>query len=713
MNEFVRLTINDGVAVITIDNPPVNALGAGVPEGIAAAIDRAEQDRPVSSIVLNGAGRTFVAGADIKQLEDQAHGRGPGAPNLHGLLKQIEDCSKPVVMAIHGTALGGGLELAMAGHYRVAAPDAQAGQPEVNLGIIPGAEGTQRLPRLVGLAAALDMCVSGKPIRAPEALRLGLFDRIIDGDWLSGAVTFAREMAARGGPHPRTRGRNEKLGTTESNAELLAHGREQARKTRRNMLAPLAVIDALEAAVTLPFEEGCRREREIVETCLASGQAKALIHAFFAERAAARIPGISKDTRTYNIRRAAIIGSGTMGGGIAMAFANAGIAVLIKDADQAALDRGLATVRNNYETSVKKGRFSKETMDQRMALIHPQLTYDGFENVDLIIEAVFENLALKKQVFAEIDRIAKRECILATNTSTLDIDQIAAVTSRPQMVIGTHFFSPAHVMRLLEIVRGAATGSEVIAAALALAKQLRKAGVVVGNCRGFVGNRMMLPYMREAQFLVEEGATPMQVDQALVDFGMAMGIFAVDDMGGLDLAWRVRQEYKYLEKPGVRVPLVLEKLFEMGRWGQKTGAGWHRYDEDRKPIPDSKVEALIEAIAKQAGIPRRTISDDEIIERCIYIMINEGARILDEGHALRAGDIDTVYLAGYGFPAYRGGPMWYAGAVGLKKIYEKIMDFHRQHGELWEPAPLLKRLAEEGNTFASLDASKEVLAVRS
>ena len=713
MNEFVRLTINDGVAVITIDNPPVNALGAGVPEGIAAAIDRAEQDRPVSSIVLNGAGRTFVAGADIKQLEDQAHGRGPGAPNLHGLLKQIEDCSKPVVMAIHGTALGGGLELAMAGHYRVAAPDAQAGQPEVNLGIIPGAEGTQRLPRLVGLAAALEMCVSGKPIRAPEALRLGLFDRIIDGDWLSGAVTFAREMAARGGPHPRTRGRNEKLGTTESNAELLAHGREQARKTRRNMLAPLAVIDALEAAVTLPFEEGCRREREIVETCLASGQAKALIHAFFAERAAARIPCISKDTRTYNIRRAAIIGSGTMGGGIAMAFANAGIAVLIKDADQAALDRGLATVRNNYETSVNKGRFSKETMDQRMALIHPQLTYDGFENVDLIIEAVFENLALKKQVFAEIDRIAKRECILATNTSTLDIDQIAAGTSRPQMVIGTHFFSPAHVMRLLEIVRGAATGSEVIAAALALAKQLRKAGVVVGNCRGFVGNRMMLPYMREAQFLLEEGATPMQVDQALVDFGMAMGIFAVGDMGGLDLAWRVRQEYKYLEKPGVRVPLVLEKLFEMGRWGQKTGAGWHRYDEDRKPIPDSKVEALIEAVAKQAGIPRRTISDDEIIERCIYIMINEGARILDEGHALRAGDIDTVYLAGYGFPAYRGGPMWYAGAVGLKKIYEKIMDFHRQHGELWEPAPLLKRLAEEGNTFASLDASKEVLAVRS
>jgi len=400
-----------------------------------------------------------------------------------------------------------------------------------------------------------------------------------------------------------------------------------------------------------------------------------------------------------------------MGGGIAMACANAGIPVLIMDTEQAALDRGLATVGKNYESSVKKGRFSQETMEQRLGLIEPRLAYDGFEEVDLIIEAVFENMALKKQVFAGIDKIAMADCILATNTSTLDIDEIAAATFRPHMVIGTHFFSPAHVMRLLEIVRGTATSKEVVATTLALAKQLRKVGVVVGNCRGFVGNRMMLPYMREAQLLVEEGATPAQVDRALYDFGMAMGIFAVDDMGGLDLAWRVRQEYKHLEKPGVRVPLVLEQLFRMGRLGQKTGAGWYRYDESRKPISDPEVESLIETTAKQAAIPRRTIRDEEIIERCIDVMINEGARILDEGHAQRAGDIDTIYLTGYGFPAYRGGPMWYADTVGLKKIYDRILEFQRQHGEWWEPAPLLKRLAEEGGTFAGFDASREAIMV--
>jgi len=564
---------------------------------------------------------------------------------------------------------------------------------------------------MVGVAAAVDMCVSGKPIKAAEALQLGLFDKLVEGDLLAGAVAFAREIAAKGSPHPKTRERNQKLGTLESNASVLAAGREQARKTRRNMTAPLAVIDAIEAAVTMPFDEGCKREREIIQQCLASDQSRALIHAFFAERAAARIPGISKDTRTYKIRKAAVIGAGTMGGGIAMACANAGIPVLIMDTEQAALDRGLATVGKNYESSVKKGRFSQETMEQRLGLIEPRLAYDGFEEVDLIIEAVFENMALKKQVFAGIDKIAMADCILATNTSTLDIDEIAAATSRPHMVIGTHFFSPAHVMRLLEIVRGTATSKQVIATTLALAKQLRKVGVVVGNCRGFVGNRMMLPYMREAQFLVEEGATPAQVDRALYGFGMAMGIFAVDDMGGLDLAWRVRQEYKHLEKPGVRVPLVLERLFHMGRLGQKTGAGWYRYDESRKAISDPVVESLIETTAKQAAILRRTIRDEEIIERCMYVMINEGARILDEGHAQRAGDIDTIYLTGYGFPAYRGGPMWYADTVGLKKIYDRILEFQRQHGEWWEPAPLLKRLAEEGGTFASFDASREAILV--
>jgi 3-hydroxyacyl-CoA dehydrogenase len=699
MSELVRLSITNRVAVVTIDNPPVNALSTAVADGISAAIDKVGHDPDVVAVVIIGAGRTFIAGADIKELEEHAQGRGPGAPNLHPLLKKIEDCAKPVVMALHGTALGGGLELAMAGHYRVASPDAQAGQPEVNLGIIPGAEGSQRLPRLVGVAAAIDMLVSGKPIKAPQAAGLGLFDKIIEGDLLTSAVAFAVEAAKAGAP-PKTRERIEKLGTLQSNAALFAAGREQARKTRRNMTAPLAAIDALEAAVSLPFDEGCRKEREIAERCLESDQARALIHAFFAERAVTKIPGISKETRTYPIRRAAILGSGVMGGGIAMALANAGISVILKDADRESLERGIRTIRQNYEASVSKGRFSSDVMEQRLALIHPQVEYAGFETVDLIIEAVFENMALKRQVFAEIDKIAGPDCILATNTSTLNIDEIAASTTRPHMVVGTHFFSPAHVMRLLEIVRGAKTGNEIIATALALAKQLRKVGVVVGNCPGFVGNRMMLPYMREAHFLVEEGATPAQVDQALVDFGMAMGIFAVEDMGGLDLSWRVRQEYKHLDRPGDRLPLVLEKLYRQGRLGQKSGSGWFRYGDDRKPVSDPAVEALIETTAKEAGIPRRVISSDEIIERCIYIMINEGARILEEGYALRAGDIDTIYLAGYGFPAYRGGPMWYADTVGLNKILSRILAFREQHGPRWEPAPLLKQLAAKGTTFA-------------
>jgi 3-hydroxyacyl-CoA dehydrogenase len=707
MDKLVNLTTQDGVAVITINNPPVNALSPGVPEGLVAALDGAEKDSSARAIVIIGGGRTFIAGADIKELELAAAGRGSGPPKFHDILARIEDSSKPVVMAIHGTALGGGNEVAMAGHYRVAVPDAQIGQPEVNLGIIPGAEGTQRLPRLVGVAAAVDLCVSGKPIRAPEALKLGLIDRVIEGDLLAGAVAFAKEIADQGGALRKTRELSDKLGSEFVDASIFVAGRDQARKTRRNMLAPLKVVDAIEAAVTLPFDEGCQREREIFEECIASEQARALIHAFFAERAVTKIPDIPKETAVYNIRQAAIIGAGTMGGGIAMACANAGISVRLKEAEQAALDRGLATIKKNYDNSVKKGRFTQAVMDQRMALIHPQLTYEGFEQADLIIEAAFESMELKKKIFGEMDKIAKPDCVLASNTSTLDIDEIAAATSRPGMVIGLHFFSPANVMRLVEIVRGKATSKEVVATALALAKKLSKVGVVVGNCRGFVGNRMMLPYMREAQFLAEEGATPEQVDRALTNFGMAMGIFAVDDMGGIDLAWRVRQEYKHLEKPGQRLPIVLEKLFHLGRYGQKTGAGWYRYDENRKPIPDPEVHALIEKTATEGGIARRHISDEEIIERSIYIMINEGAKILDEGYALRAADIDVIYLTGYGFPAYRGGPMWYADTVGLKQVRDRIREFHAKHGEFWEPAPLLDKLADRGETFAAYDASRE------
>jgi 3-hydroxyacyl-CoA dehydrogenase len=707
MNNLVNLTTQDGVAVITINNPPVNALSPGVPEGLVAALDAAEKDSSVRAIVIIGGGKTFIAGADIKELELAAAGRGSGPPKFHDILARIEDSSKPVVMAIHGTALGGGNEVAMAGHYRVAVPDAQIGQPEVNLGIIPGAEGTQRLPRLVGVAAAVDLCVSGKPIRAPEALKLGLIDRVIEGDLLAGAVAFAREIVQHGGALRKTRELSDKLGSEFVDASIFVAGRDQARKTRRNMIAPLKAVDAIEAAVNLPFDQGCQRERELFEECIASDQARALIHAFFAERAVSKIPDIPKDTAVYNVRQAAIIGAGTMGGGIAMACANAGISVLLKEVEQAALDRGLATIRKNYENSVKKGRFSQQVMDQRMALIHPQLTYDGFEQADLIIEAAFESMELKKSIFAQIDKIAKSDCVLASNTSTLDIDAIASVTSRPSMVIGLHFFSPANVMRLVEIVRGKATSKEVVATALALAKKLSKVGVVVGNCWGFVGNRMMLPYMREAQFLVEEGATPEQVDRALTNFGMAMGIFAVDDMGGIDVQWRVRQERQHMEKPGLRAPLVLEKLFNSGRLGQKTGSGWYRYDENRKSTPDPEVLALIEKTAQEAGVARRHITDDEIIERCIYIMINEGAKILEEGYALRAADIDVIYLTGYGFPAYRGGPMWYADTVGLKKVRDRIAEFHGQQGEFWEPAPLLAKLADRGETFADYDATRE------
>ncbi|HEY2842510.1 MAG TPA: 3-hydroxyacyl-CoA dehydrogenase NAD-binding domain-containing protein, partial [Bryobacteraceae bacterium] len=600
------------------------------------------------------------------------------------------------------------LEIAMAGHYRVALADASLGAPEVNLGIIPGAEGTQRLPRLVGVAAAVEMCVSGRPVKAPDALRMGLIDKVIDtaieGDLLSGAVSFARGVQSD--PVRKTREKRDRLGSAAENAPIFTAGRTQAAKIRRNQTAPLAVLEALEAATTLPFDEGCKKEREIVRRILSGDQAKAMIHLFFAERAVARVPGIPKDTEPYPIAKVAIIGAGTMGGGIAMACANAGLSVRIKEAEQAALDRGLAVIRKNYESSVKKGRFPQPVMDQRMALIQPQLTYDGFNDADLIIEAVFESLPLKQQIFGEMDKIAKRDCVLASNTSTLDIDAIASATSRPEMVIGLHFFSPAHVMRLVEIVRGKLAGDRVVVTALAIAKKLGKVGVVVGNGRGFVGNRMMLPYMREAQFLAEEGSTPQQIDRALTDFGMAMGIFAVDDMGGIDLAYRVKQEYAHLRKPGERVPLVLDKLFEMGRLGQKRGMGWYRYDETRVPIADTEVDQLIEKTARDAGIARRSIAGEETIERAIYVMINEGARILEEGDAQRAADIDVIYCTGYGFPGYRGGPMWYADTVGLSNVYARVREFHEQYGHLWEPAPLLKKLAEEGSSFAAWDASR-------
>jgi 3-hydroxyacyl-CoA dehydrogenase len=474
------------------------------------------------------------------------------------------------------------------------------------------------------------------------------------------------------------------------------------------MTAPLAAIDAVEAATQLPFEEGCKRESELFNQCLFGPQSKALIHAFFGERAVSKIPDIPKDTKIYEIKRAAVIGAGTMGGGIAMAYANAGIPVIVKETAQEALDRGLANIRKNYANTVAKGKLSQADMEQRLALITPQLNYDGIDQADIIVEAVFENMAVKKDVFREIDKIAKRDCILASNTSSLDIDEIASATNRPEMVIGNHFFSPANVMRLLEIVRGKKTGKEVIATSMALGKKLGKVAVLAGNCHGFIGNRMVGPYLREAQFLVEEGASVEDVNQALYDFGMAMGPLAVDDLAGLDVGWAIRKEFARFEKPGVRKPLVADRLCELGRFGQKTGRGWSQYDEKRKASPDPETAALIEKTAREAGIERRQITQQEIVDRCIYALVNEGARILEDGIALRSVDIDITYLYGYGFPAWRGGPMFYADTVGLKNVVARIEEFAARHGrDLWPSAPLLKQLADEGKTFEAFDQEKQ------
>ena len=708
MSDLVQLTKDNGIAVITINNPPVNALSPGVPEGIAEAIQQIDGDASVKAAVLIGGGKTFVAGADIKEFGKITSGKSGGGLELPLLLLKIEDCRKPVVMAIHGSAFGGGLELAMSGHYRVAVPGAQVGQPEVKLGIIPGAAGTQRLPRLAGAAKAVEMCADGNPIKAAEAQKFGIVDRLIEGDLLAGAIAFAREIAEK--PVRKTRDRDDKLGSPDQNAPIFSAARENARKKQRGMLAPLAAIDAVEAATKLPFDEGCKLERKLFMDCLFSDQSKALIHVFFGEREVAKIPDIPKDTPLIPVNTAAVVGAGTMGGGIAMVLANAGIPVLLKEADQAALDRGLANIQKNYATSVKRGRFTQDFVDERLRLIQPTLSYDSFANAGLVIEAVFEGMALKKEVFAELDRVCKPGAILASNTSTLNIDEIASSTSRPQSVIGTHFFSPANVMRLLEIGRGKATSKDVIATCMHLSKKIGKIGVLVGNCRGFVGNRMFHPYVRESVFLLEEGASVEAVDSAMYDFGMAMGPLAVGDLAGLDVGWRIRKEYRHLEKPGIRQAFAGDNLCEMGRYGQKTGAGWYKYDENRRAIPDPEVAQLVRKWASEARIPQREMSAQEIVDRCVYALVNEGARILEEGFALRAVDIDIIYLNGYGFPAYRGGPMWYADTVGLKNVLSRVEEFHKQHGELWEPAPLLKRLADEGKKFADFNKEQSATA---
>jgi 3-hydroxyacyl-CoA dehydrogenase len=703
MPELVRYEKHSDIAVITVDNPPVNALSPGVPEGIDAAITRAAADPDVRAVVLIGAGNTFIAGADIRFFEAlrSREASMERSRNVHARLGRIEDCPKPLVAAIHGNALGGGLEFAMACHYRVAAPSAKVGQPEVNLGIIPGAGGTQRLPRLCGVAAALEMCTTGAPVSANRAFTEGIVDRIIEGDLLEGAMTFAREKAAANVIH-RVRERDQKIADRETGMAACEAVRATLKKTARGARAPYAAVDAIEAAVLSNFEEGCGREMELFSECVTSTESRSMVKLFFAEREVAKIPDVPKDTPSLDIRTAAVIGAGTMGGGITMTYANAGIPVLLKEANQEALDRGFATIRRNYQSSLSKGKMTQQQLDRAMSLIRPTLTYEGFDAVDIVVEAAFENFELKKSIFADLGRVTRPECILASNSSTLDIDEFARASGRPAKVLGHHFFSPANVMKLLEIVRGRETSKETIATSMKLAKRLNKVGVLVGNCFGFVANRMLAYYMREALLCLEEGASAQQIDQALTDFGMPMGPFAMQDVAGIDVGARIRQYLRSLGKTRAEGPQspVPDWLYEMGRYGQKTGSGWYRYETgSRTPIPDPLVDELAAKAASERGLARRPVSDEEIISRIMVALANEGANILDEGMALRPGDIDVIYVNGFGYPRHRGGPMMYADTLGPENVLAKVNEYRGRFGDYWTPAPLLERLAAGGRKF--------------
>ena len=696
--ELVHYRIEDRIAILTIDNPPVNALSATVQVSLRDAVARSMNDSEVDAVILLGAGNTFIAGADMERMARD----GAVRSILPQVVREIEAAPKPFIAAIHGNAFGGGLEVALAAHYRIATPEARIAQPEVKLGIIPGAGGTQPLTRLAGVETALEMCVFGEPVTVHNAMRFGIIDRIAEGDLLTSAVQFTQEVS-RLGPRP-TRGLTSKIGSPTSKASLFAACHERARKTRKNLLAPMAAIEAIEAATELPFDEGCRKEREIFERLLVSSQARSLIHVFFAERAASRIPGIGKDPAVVPIRAAAVAGAGTMGRGIAMCFANAGIPVLLKEAKQDALEAAMKAIEATYQGSVEKGRITADEMRNRLSKIQPRLDYAGFEDADIIIEAAFENLEVKRALFAELGWIAKPGAILATNTSYLNIDEIAQACARPERVIGLHFFSPANVMRLLEVVPGKATAGLVTATVHALAKRLGKLAVSAGNCPGFIGNRMLRVYRREAQLLLEEGASPRQVDSALEEWGMAMGPFAVQDLAGIDIAMSSRHVFAALDGPGSRTPRVMQALYERGHLGQKTGAGWYRYDDKRTRLPDPEVNAILERAARESGTTRRAISANEIVERTIYALINEGARLLEEGYALRASDIDLVYINGYGFPAYRGGPMQYADEIGLAAVHKRILEFRAVHGANWDPSHLLARLAQSGSSFSTWDS---------
>ncbi len=687
INERVSLDRHGRIAVITIDNPPVNALGQAVRAGLRDGVAAAMADVGVDAIVITCAGRTFIAGADITEF-----GKPPREPGLHEVLAAIEGAPKPVVAAVHGTALGGGLEVALACHYRVAVKSARFGLPEVKLGLLPGAGGTQRLPRVVGVEKALSMIVSGDMIGSADALATGLVDEVAEGDHTTAAVAFAGKVVAEKRPLRKIRDLEDKIAAVRGKPEVFAAFRKSVARQTRGFRAPETCIKAVEAAVSLPFDQGLARERELFGELMNSPESRAQRYFFFAEREAAKIPDVPGDTPARDVRKAAVIGAGTMGGGIAMNFANVGIPVTIVEVEQAALDRGLGVVRKNYENTAARGRITAKDVETRMGLITGTTDLGAIADADIVIEAVFEEMGLKKEVFAKLDGVAKPDAILATNTSTLDVDEIASATKRPESVIGTHFFSPANVMRLLENVRGAKSSKSTVATVMSLGRRIQKVPVLVGVCHGFVGNRMLHQRGKEAERLILEGALPHQVDRVLYDFGFPMGPFAMSDLAGLDVGWRVR-------KGRGEKAAIADRLCELGRFGQKTGSGFYKYGADRAATPDPEVEQIILEVSNGLGITRRPIPDEEVLQRLLYPMVNEGARILEEKIAIRASDIDVIWVYGYGWPIYRGGPMFWADSLGLKAVRDRILEFRRLHGEHWAPAPLLDRLANEGKTF--------------
>ncbi len=686
------------VAVITLDNPPVNGLGYDTRVAFARHLEAAQADAAVKAIVVTGAGKAFSGGADIREFGSS---KAVAEPNLLSLILALEASTKPVVAAVHSVCMGGGLELALGCHYRIAAPGTQVALPEVKIGLIPGAGGTQRLPRVLGLENALNMIVSGEPVASEllfKAPGQRLFDRIAEGDLLDAACSFALEVADRR-PLPLVR----QLKVSHPNPEAyLQFARNTVGAMARNFPAPLKCVDAVANSLTKPFDEGMRLERETFVNLMMTPECRALRHAFVAERATTKIPDVPGDTPVREVKKLAVIGAGTMGGGIAMNFLNAGIPVTLLEMKQEALDKGVATIRRNYEAQVKKGKLKADKLEQRMALLSTTLAYADLKDADMVIEAVFEDLAVKEQVFRTLDEVMKPGAILATNTSTLDVNRIAAFTKRPQDVIGTHFFSPANVMKLLEVVRGEKTAKDVLATVMALGKKIRKTCVVSGVCDGFIGNRMIEQYSRQAGFLLEEGCTPAQVDKAIERFGFAMGPFRMGDLAGNDVGWYIRKR-RYVEKPHLRYSRTADLLCEMGRFGQKTGAGWYDYAPGKRDaIPSPVVVQMIEKHRAELGITPRRIGDEEIVQRLVYALVNEGARIVEEGIALRASDIDMVYLTGYGFPLWRGGPMKYADEVGLFNVVQAMKRFAANPNDdavFWQPAPLLAKLVAEGRTF--------------